>query len=301
VGEGEIAMARVILGSRNPILKGSKLEADDLPRPDRHTIKNKRTIDLCEKMNGHRTASFQMNRGCKANCKFCAESVMTGKHNGKTNPIRTRHYDDVLNEIRVVEAEFGINHFKFVDATFDRDPQMVIDFCKRKFERSNTMRWEANIHPNFVQAEEVFKWLYLSGCEQINVGVESGSPYILKDIGKGTTISGIKKVFEWAKKYDIKTRAFFLLGMPDEDDGDLDMTIDLIDEIQPDVVGFTILAPYPGSDYYYPEHHKHVDWSKVDEYSNDIWWTNTFSNNQLKDNQAMFKEKYKHLLCERQA
>ena len=42
----------------------------------------------------------------------------------------------------------------------------------------------------------------------------------------------------------------FLLGMPGEDDYDIDLTIDLIDRIEPDVVGFTILAPYPGSDFY---------------------------------------------------
>lgn len=301
VGEGELAMVRVMLGSRKPIIKGVKLDPNELPRPDRHAIKNERTIDLCEEMNGTRTASFQMNRGCKVHCKFCSEITMTGKHHGKTNPIRTRHYDHVLNEIEEVTNDFGINYFKFVDATFDRDAQTVIDFCKRKIDRGNTMSWEANIHPSFVQHEPVFEWLAKADCHQINIGVESGSPYVLTDIGKGSQVSSIKKVFAWARKYGIKRRGFFLLGMPGENEGDHKLTMDLIDEIEPDVVGFTILAPYPGSDFHDPKTHKDVDWSRVDEYSNDVWSTPNFSNWDLRKIQAKFKKKYQHLLCERQA
>lgn len=301
VGEGELAMVKCILGSRKPILKGTKLEPDELRRPDREAIKNERTIDLCESMNDKRIASFQMNRGCKVHCKFCGEIGMTGRYNKKSNPIRTFHYDSVLNEIVAVTADFGINYFKFVDATFDKDAKTVIDFCERKIDRGITTPWEANIHPGFVQDEQVFKRLAEANCEQINIGVESGSPYILKDVGKGASLASIKSVFKWAKKYGIKRRGFFLLGMPDETIGDHDLTEELIDETQPDVVGFTILAPYPGSDFYNPNKHKFVDWSDVDEYSNGIWETENFTNEQLKDIQSRFKKQYEHLLCERQA
>jgi radical SAM superfamily enzyme YgiQ (UPF0313 family) len=301
VGEGEIAMVKIMLGKMDKIVQGTKLQPNELPWPDRKTIRNDRTIDLCEAMNGQRTASFQLNRGYKVHCKFCGEIGMTGKWNSKSNPIRTRDYDDVLNEIVRVTADIGINYFKFVDATFDRDAQTVIDFCKRKVERGNTMSWECNIHPNFVQSEEVFKWLDKANCNQINVGVESGSPYVLKDIGKGTNIQGIKNVFKWAKFNDINTRAFFLLGFPGETEEDVDLTMELIDEIKPDVVGFTILAPYPGSDFYSPTFHKHVDWSQVDEYSNDVWKTPHFTNERLRELQQMLTSRYRDNLRERQA
>lgn len=225
---------------------------------------------------------------------------MTGKHHGKKNPIRTRDYDDLLDEIDEVSFEYGLTYFKFVDATFDRDAKTVIDFCKKKVGRGMILPWEANIHPNFVQDEEVFRWLAKANCVQINVGVESGSPYILKDVGKGTQVSGIKKVFKWAKKHGIKRRGFFILGMPGETNDDIVMTMDLIDEIEPDVVGFTILAPYPGGDYYSPTFHGDVDWSKVDEYSNDIWKTTNFTNEDLKELQTMLKMRYDARLCERQ-
>jgi radical SAM superfamily enzyme YgiQ (UPF0313 family) len=89
--------------------------------------------------------------------------------------------------------------------------------------------------------------------------------------------------------------------MPEESDEDIDLTTELIDDINPDVVGFTILAPYPGSDFYNTGLYKDVDWSKVDEYSNDIWSNVNFTNEGLKETQAYLTERYAHLLCERQA
>ena len=300
-GEGEMAMMKVVLGARKPIMNGVNMRTVDLPWPDRAAIRNGRAIDLCEEMNGKRTASFQLNRGCKVHCKFCGEQGMTGKYSRKRNPIRTRAYNDVIDEITKTAMDYNLNYFKFVDATFDKDDQTVMDFCNTKISRGNKLKWECNIHPGFVQNEVVFEELAEANCDQINVGVESGSPYVLKEVGKGTSLTSIKNVFKWAKKYGIKRRAFFLLGMPSETTEDHSLTEELIDEIEPDVVGFTILAPYPGSDYYCPETHTYVDWSKVDEYSNDIWDTEHFSNIQLKVKQKYFTEKYSHLLCPRQA
>ena len=88
--------------------------------------------------------------------------------------------------------------------------------------------------------------------------------------------------------------------MPNETRDDLILTEELIDEIRPDVVGFTILCPYPGTQFYEPELHENVDWANADEYSNNFWRTEHFSNIELKAHQAYFKTKYDLLLCERQ-
>ena len=133
------------------------------------------------------------------------------------------------------------------------------------------------------------------------MGVESGSDRILKDIGKGLRVKRIKKAFGWAKDAGIERRGFFLFGMPNETREDLLLTETLIDEIKPDVVGFTILCPYPGTAFYDPTTHKNVDWEKADEYSNDFWSTEHFTNIELKAQQAYFKTKYDLLLCERLA
>jgi len=101
------------------------------------------------------------------------------------------------------------------------------------------------------------------------------------------------------KKAGIERRAFFLLGMPNETEEDLKLTESLIDEIKPEVVGFTILCPYPGTSLYQHKNYQHINWQNADEYSNDFWSTEHFSNQELHQWQAYFINKYKTGLCER--
>ena len=299
VGEGEKAFLQILNGDKEKIIYGEKLNFIDLPFPDRDLIKNIRTINLCESMNGLRTASFQANRGCPMNCAFCSELVMTGKFNSRTNNIRRRDISDLCNEIEEVTIKYNINYFKFVDATFDSSSDYVISFCKEKFKRGIKTNWESLIHASFVTEEMLF-WMAKANCKQINIGCESGSEKILKDIGKGVKIDKIKKVLEWAKNYNIKRRCFFILGMPRENIDDLKMTEKLIDETYPDVVGFTLLCPYPGSSLYDYEKYKNINWAETDEYCNDFWRNDCFTNEELKEWQQYFKLKYENGLCERQ-
>ena len=298
IGEGEQALLEILNGKRDRIIHGSKIDFQNIPWIDRDVIKNDRTIQLCYEMIGERIASFQANRGCPHRCAFCSERNITGIIN-KDNPIRSRNIDDVLSEIESVVSKYKLDKFKFVDATFDWSAKYVIDFCKRKIDRGITTPWECMVHASSAQ-EEMFPWLKKSNCYQINIGCESGSPKILKVMKKGTTIEQIAKVFQWAKNSDIERRAFFLLGMPEETEEDIKMTDALVQQIQPDFFGITLLCPYPGSDYYDYAKYKDIEWDKTDEYANDFWYTDHFSNFQLKEWQKHLVNKNKDRLCARQ-
>ena len=91
-----------------------------------------------------------------------------------------------------------------------------------------------------------------------------------------------------------------LLGAPEEDINDIKYSEQLIDEIKPDMVGFTILAPYPGTSYYDSGMHKNVDWSEVDEYKNHITRTKFLSNERLLLEQERLVTKYQTKITFRQ-
>ena len=299
VGEGEKAFLEILNGNIDKIIYGKPIDFSELPWPDRKVIKNWRTVDLCEKMGGLRIASFQANRVCPFRCAFCAERKVTGIYNVRNNPIRTRNVADLLNEIEEVTKKYKINFFKFVDATFDTSSAFVIRFCQEKIRRHNKTEWECLIHASLAN-REMFKWLHKANCNQVDIGCESGSLKILRDIGKGITPARLEEVFDWAKEFSIKRRAFFILGMPNETKEDIALTDKLIEKLQPDLFGITLLCPYPGCDLYNHKTMKNIDWSKTDEYSNDFWKTKNFSNKQLKLLQKKFTEKYFNLLCSHQ-
>jgi radical SAM superfamily enzyme YgiQ (UPF0313 family) len=95
-------------------------------------------------------------------------------------------------------------------------------------------------------------------------------------------------------------RAYMLLGMPEESLDDVRLSEKIVDEIDPDAVGFTILAPFPGTSYYDPKFHKNVDWSEVDEYENRITRTKFLSNEELHREQERLISKYQKNIVFRQ-
>jgi len=74
----------------------------------------------------------------------------------------------------------------------------------------------------------------------------------------------------------------------------------LCDEIQPDIVGFSLLAPYPANEYFDYEKMGNWDWSIFDEYNNDWVHTRTLTNQQLKQEQKRLIEKYQKNITFRQ-
>ena len=276
VGEGELAVIDIVNGNRSPVVYGKPAP---FVWPDRKAIRNERTIDLCESMIGKRVASFQATKGCPFNCLFCGEKAMSHRN------VRIRDVHDTLDEIEHVVDEYDLDMFKFADPTFDVSAKRVIDFCNAKIDRGIDTEWECMVHAS-TATKEMLGWMKEANCNQINIGCESGSPRILKDIRKGATVEKIAQVFGWAKKAGLKRRAFFLVGMPNEDLTDIRKTEAMIKKIKPDEYGVTLLCPYPGCDLYEHETMKDTEWDKTDEYANDFWETPQFSNEELKELQA---------------
>ncbi len=289
VGEGEKAFWGIINDNRDKIVYGTQLPFSQLLWPDRDLIQQERTLQLCEDICGERILSIQSRRGCSHNCTFCSENLMTCN-----TEVRVRDPIDTLNEIEYATNIYKITRFKFVDATWGHPVDAVERFCKEKIARGNTLPFEAMCHIAYMDLP-LLKLIKKAGCDQLNFGVESGSQKLLNDMNKGLTISKIKKVFQWSKFVGIKRRAFFILGMPNETGKTIGETIKLIEEIKPDVVGFSLLCPYPGNQYWKREYEKE-DFSEMDEYSNFIWNSKYFSNGELRDIQKELNIEFNHIL-----
>jgi radical SAM superfamily enzyme YgiQ (UPF0313 family) len=257
---------------------------DQLPMPDRYKILNERNIRQAKADTGKRITSIFSSRGCPFNCAFCASRCIW-------KGVRSRSANHVLVEVRDVVHNLEIDFLKFSDDTFTIDKRRVLEFCEKKVTSGLDVPFGANAHINTVD-EGVLIGLAGSGCEELWFGIESGSPRLRQDMHKSTSNDHIIDVFKMCKKYDIRTRAYFLLGMPTETIEDIRMTEDLCDQLDPDIVGFTLLSPYPGSAYYNPYTMKDVDWSTFDEYNNDWVRTATLSNEQLKAEQRRLVDKY---------
>ena len=300
VGEGERAMLRLI----DDITRGARLSKhiyrsdyienlDALPFPDRKTIKNERNIYQAFQDNGIRITSVLSSRGCPFHCSFCCSHVLWQRK------VRFRSPANVLDEIEQVVRDWNIQFLKFSDDTFTINKQRVIEFCKLKVERKIKIAYGANAHINSID-EEMLRYLAESACQELWYGVESGSPMILQEIHKNVDINKVRQIFKLTKEYGIKTRAYFLLGMPNETIKDIEMTERLCDELEPDIVGFSLLSPFPINEYFDYETMAKWDWSTFDEYDNDWVHTQTIGNQKLKKIQRRLVENYQDRIAFRQ-
>lgn len=214
--------------------------------------------------------------------------------------IRRRGVQNLLDEIEKIVDIYKIDLIKFVDPEVNSSKKWIKEFCRAIIERKLKVEFEANVHAALVDYE-MLRLMKMSNFQQINVGVETGSPRIMSGISKQTSIEQVRKVFSWSKELGLERRAYFMLGFPDETVDDIEMTFDLAREIEPDVVGMTMLCPFPGTLYYKNYEGKDIDWSAADEYTNDFHSTRNFSNMELKAIQKRFISEFSGKLCYRQA
>lgn len=270
-------------------------ELDELPFPNRELINQERTLQLTKEIDGERIASVQSSRGCPYRCLFCSNYRVHGPK------IRRRSVFNVLKEITHLKEHWKINFLKFCDASINTSIEWLRQFSKgMRNQFRGELPWGANIHPARMDTRTLLymKW---GGCREIWVGVESGSQSVLDAIRKRVKIKQIKQVFRWAKKVKIKRRAYFMVGLPNETEEDVQQTFKLARELDADMYGMTILAPYPGCSIYgeFKDEMEleDVDWSLVDEYTNLIWHTEHFTNQELRDIQIKFHKLFKKKLA----
>ena len=265
-----------------------------------------RYIAIAEKDEGRRVTSIMTERGCAFGCTFCAEGKFGTiwrkadlKNNElkyeRANRLRGRNAKLIVDEMIQVRDRFNITFFKMNDAETNPSRAHFLNICKEIVKQELDTPWGCNMRCDKVD-EEMCEWAVKARCEEFWMGLESGSPEIHREINKGTTVDMIRNSFKISKKFGIKRRTYAILGTPLESYQTIKQTEELIEEVDPEIIGFSILAPYPGTAYWKPEYDE-IDWSEIDEFSNTQWSSNYLSNLELRTEQARLIEKFSDKLA----
>lgn len=267
-------------------------DLDSIPPPSRKLTRLNKFSEIYRMSLGKRTANMLSSRGCPFQCTYCAS------HTVWTRKCRMRSPKNILEEIADLIERYKIKRIHFHDDTFTIDKNRVIDFCDEVKKSGLRFEWGCNIHVNTVDRELLQK-MREAGCVEIWVGVESGSPEILKEIKKNSNISKIKEVFADSKDLSIKRHAYLMVGVSAENRETIQATRQLVDEIQPDIAAVTIFTPYPGCEAY--EEAKKLgyvkddmDWSNVDLHHTVSMPTSYLSKDELTEEFQKLAKEYSH-------
>ena len=134
-----------------------------------------------------RYGAFLLNRGCRANCKFCSVRSFMGKGT-RTHPV-----EEVLAEIRYLTIERGVRHFEVLDDDFLVNPGAVKELLigLTQLRQKHPITWSAN--NGLIAASITQKLLDLmktSGCVGFKIGFETGNKDFLKQVRKPGSVQG---------------------------------------------------------------------------------------------------------------
>ena len=245
-GEGEVAFRTLIekLASKQnteKIFRGIHV--------DLNTI-NMRALDLLNVENyihsamlEGRSLPFSFSRGCPFKCTFCCNPVISNSQ------WRAMDVDIAIDQLNQLVDKYNLDGIAFFDENLTANPKILKHLAESIDGR---FTWWAQSRANALLKYDL-SFLQEMGLHRISCGIESGSPKILKQIGKGETVEEYIEANRNLAKTGIHSWYNYIVGFPEETIEDVKLTLNLALQIldeneKANNSTFYLLSPYPGTE-----------------------------------------------------
>lgn len=223
-------------------------DLDELPFPARHLIDMDTYFDIAVPyapfFKDNRVAQILSSRGCPGSCNFCSTVNYWGRS------FRSRSVNSIIDEIQHLKDKYDIKEVQFVDDNLTANPKRAKELFRRL--KSLNLHW-CTPHGLMVNTldDDILDIMGDSGCYQISLAIESGSPRVLKEIiHKNINLERVKHLIEKAHENNIGVHLLFLVGLPGEKKEEILQTLDFPFRTEADSISFFIASPLPGSELY---------------------------------------------------
>jgi len=113
------------------------------------------------------------------------------------------------------------------------------------------LKWNSPAMSIYNIDEETVQLMKQSGCQFLNIAIESGTQRVLNDIiHKPLDLEKVKEIVKLIKKYDIDLASNFIIGFPGETWEEIRQTIKYAEEVGVDYAKFFIATPCPNTELY---------------------------------------------------
>ena len=163
---------------------------------------------------------------CPFSCAFCGFPQHAGQY--QTAPVDLIERE--LDKLARIDAVESIN---FIDDTFnvpaERFKQILRMMIRNREKKNYSFKWHSHFRCQFADRETV-ALMKESGCEGVFLGIESGSPRILKNMNKAVDIEKYRSGIGLLEKAGIITFGSFIIGFPGETGDTVKETVRFIEE-----------------------------------------------------------------------
>lgn len=234
VGEGESGCLKLVAQIKNgefkkgSIINGGEMEKnlDFIPFPDRSMLKD-RDFNFYKKRGTPVIAS----RGCPNKCSFCTSRRFWDGH------YAFRSTENVLNEITECVNRYGISQFNFEDDNLFVKRDRAIEFLEGliKYQQNENLNLDLSAM-NGVSIEnldrDVIVLMNKAGFKEINISLVTSSIKQQKSLGRPFSTTKFGEIVESAKLEAMNVRAYYILGLPNQEKGEVLDTIKYLKKLR---------------------------------------------------------------------
>ncbi|SNR87420.1 putative variant cofactor biosynthesis B12-binding domain/radical SAM domain protein 1 [Anaerovirgula multivorans] len=238
IGEGENTLPKLLANLENPshlkglcfrekgevvILSPSKeLDMDcDYIQPDRNLL----SPTLYNHRNSYvQTMGVETKRGCPFNCSYCVYPNLQGKK------LRCRSPKKVVDEIELLNKEFGIERIHFTDPVVNIPRGHLESICELLIERNIKVQWSGFFREDYLDEDNMMLFKN-SGCECFSFSPDGLSQEALDVLGKGFKVEDIIRAAKLSAKTGVLSVYHFMVNVPGDNEDTIKKGMELIDEI----------------------------------------------------------------------
>ena len=198
-------------------------------------------------------------RGCSFGCNYCPYKAAI--------PItRFRETESVIEEIRYLKKDFGVEGILFRDPIFSINKNRTSHLAERLIEEKFNLKWSCETRVDCLNLP-LLDLLKKSGLSHIGIGVETVNEPEMKRLKRGIIPQDRQKeIIEYSESRGITILANYTFGYPNDTKETILGTIEYAKQLNTTFANFFIVTPYPGTEYY--EEVKpdllEKDWEKFD-------------------------------------
>jgi anaerobic magnesium-protoporphyrin IX monomethyl ester cyclase len=232
------ASRRVCRSAARPFIRS----LDELPFPAWDLVDVDRYRAIWRSRHGYHSMNLATTRGCPYHCNWCAKPIY-GQRYAVRSPAA------VVEEIAWLKHNFAPDHLWIVDDVFGLKPGWVEEFANLIREKDARTPFRCLMRADQV-TPAIARALASSGCRMVWIGAESGSQRVLDAMEKGLQVEDIRTASRSLKAAGIDVGFFLQFGYPGETWEDIEATLRLTREMQPNDIGVSVSYPLPGTRFY---------------------------------------------------
>ena len=222
--------------------------------------------------------SYMTSRGCPYQCTYCFEPKFNEIYRGKGHPYQRYSPERVIEELRYMIERYPTQFIKFYDDIFwihkTVEEEPWLERFARLYQKEIGLPFFILTRCNIL-TEDHLKLLKPAGLHSMTMSIEAGNDYVRSEVIKRhMTREDILRAFDLCYRYDVKTFANTILGIPvrpeilkqmGKTNIDLDVeSLDINVRCRVTFGEFTIIYPYAGC--HFSEYVEKNNWFSKDEF-----------------------------------